>query len=59
MAPRKKAQGQPTTTSLPSKGMQFGGGSSGAIDTTSLPAAKLEAWGGWASAPQPQREAKP
>jgi hypothetical protein len=56
---RKKPESKIAPTSLPTKGMQFGGGSSGAIDTTSLPAPKLESWGGWASAPQPQREAKP
>jgi hypothetical protein len=54
--PRKAAESKLITGPLPKSGMQLG--NSGVLDASTLPKPRLEEWGGWASAPQPKREAK-
>jgi len=58
-SPRKAkavASGKPQTTSL-NRSMTFSGGSTGALDNTTLPPPQLEQWNGWASTAKPAKEA--
>jgi hypothetical protein len=58
MAPRKKPPAQPQTTGGPIP-QRMHLPKDVALDPTTLPPPRLEAWSGWASAPQPQREGRP
>ena len=49
--PRKQPESKLITGPLPKTGLAMGNGG-GVLDTSTLPKPKLEAWGGWASAPQ-------
>lgn len=53
MAQRKPKQASAAPASLKTP-MTFSGGSTGAIDTSTLPKPQLEQWSGWASVKQPK-----
>ena len=55
--PKTVASGKPQTASL-TRSMTFSGGSTGAIDNSTLPAPQLEQWNGWASTAKPARESR-